>query len=255
MKKNWKIASAALLIAIAVPVTAYAADNMNGKSPADLKKESSAVQKTTPVGGQDEKRAQDKGIKLDVQEIAASKLGLDQTALEQAMKDGKSLADIAQEKGLELQPLIDELKQEIIEAITLKRGSEEFTSEEQENVKKKASMEAERVFTMPLNKGQDKQDRTGEMNIQAAFELIGIDKAEFAKEVQAGKTLADIAKDHDVTRQQLIDVLMSDANDKFKEVQANGDITQEQADEKKQAALKDVETFVDQTQTVFEKKQ
>jgi uncharacterized protein YidB (DUF937 family) len=252
MKKNWKIAGAALLIAIAVPVTAYAADNMNGKSPDDLKKESYAVQKTTPVGGQDET---DKGMKLDVQDMAASKLGLDQTALEQAMKDGKSLADIAKEKGIELQPLIDELTQEIIEAINLKHGSEEFTSEEQENVKKKASMEAERIFTMPLNKEQDKQDGSGGMNIQAAFELIGIDKAEFVKEVQAGKTFADIAKDHGISRQQLIDALMSDVNDKITEVQANGDITQEQADEKKQAALKDVETFVDQTQTVFEKKQ
>ncbi|CAM3434106.1 hypothetical protein PALU110988_22585 [Paenibacillus lupini] len=255
MKKNWKIAGAALLIAIAVPVTAYAADNMNGKATADLKKESSAVQKSTSVGGQDEKRDQDKGIKLDVQEIAASKLGLDQSALEQAVKDGESLADIAKEKGIELQPLIVELTQEIIEAINLKRGSEEFTSEEQENVKKKASMEAERIFTMPLNKEQDKQDGSGGMNIQAAFELIGIDKAEFAKEVQAGKTFADIAKDHGVSRQQLIDALMSDVNDKITEVQANGDITKEQADQKKQAVMKDVETFVDQTQTVFEKKQ
>lgn len=254
MKKNMKIAGAALLIAIAIPVSAYAADNLTGKSQAELKKESYVVQKSTPVDSKDEKLAEDKGIKLGIQNIASSKLGLDQAAFEQAMKDGKSLADIAQEKGIELQPLIDAQAQEMVAAIKLKRGSEEQSAEEQENLKKKVWMEAERIFTMPLNEEEGKQDGIGGMNMHAAFELLGIDKAEFAKQVQAGKSFNDIAKDHGVSRQQLIDALLSDVDDKITEVHHNGDITQEEADQKKQAALQDVEIFIDQTQTVFDKK-
>ncbi|REE89091.1 hypothetical protein A8990_107189 [Paenibacillus taihuensis] len=358
MKRNWKLAGAALLIAIAVPVTAYAAaDNLNGKSAQEKK---IAAQKTIQAGEQGQKARQDagdynllaaftllgidkaefakqvqagksfadiakdhgvtrqqlidalvsdinakidalkakgtitaqqatqkkqavlkevgdfvdhtqtmfakkesmaaaegkdKGINVDSYVIATTKLGLDKAGFQQAVEDGKSLADIAKEKGIELQPLIDAQTAEIVKAIQSKLGDKTLTAEEQENVKKKASMEAERIFTAPLNKEDEKERGGGGYNMQAALELIGIDKATFAEQVQGGKSFADIAKDHGVTRQQLIDALMSDVNAKLAEVQANGDATAEQVDQKKQAALKEVEDFVDHTSSMFEMKE
>ncbi|AZN41119.1 hypothetical protein [Paenibacillus albus] len=256
MKRNWKLASAALLIAIAVPVTAYAADNLGSKSSQEDKKASLAAEGTQPAGKQGEKPSPGKEgkLQLDLQFIAATKLGLDQTTFEQAQKAGKSLADIAKEQGKELQPLIDELTKEINDEILANLDAKALTNQEKENVKKKASMEAERIFTEPLNKERVRQEG-GDLNLAAALELLGIDKAAFADLVHSGKSLVDIGKEHSVTRQQLIDALASTINAKIDELKKNGDITQEQADKKKQAALQDVEEFVDHTSELFKKKE
>ncbi|MBP3967358.1 hypothetical protein [Paenibacillus lignilyticus] len=256
MKKKWKLAGAALLIAVAVPVTAYAADNMNGKSQDDKKASYADAQKTSPAVKEGEKStsAEDNKLKFNLQAIAKSKLGLNQEAFEQARKAGKSLADIAKEKDKALQPLIDELTKEISDAILANLNSKELTAQEKENVKKKASMEAERIFNVPLNKESSKQEG-GNWNLASALELIGIDKATFADQVHAGKSFVDIAKGHGVTRQQLIDALLSGVIAKLDGAKTNGDITQEQADQKKQAVLKEVEDFVDHTQSLFKKKE
>lgn len=121
-------------------------------------------------------------------------------------------------------------------------------------MKKKAAMEAERLFALPLNKESDKQEGN-EWNLSAALQLIGIDKAAFADHVRVGNSFADIASAYGVTRQQLIDALLSDMNAKIDEVKGNGDITQEQADQKRQAAQKEVEAFIDHTQTMFDMKE
>ncbi|WNR42754.1 hypothetical protein [Paenibacillus roseipurpureus] len=72
-------------------------------------------------------------------------------------------------------------------------------------------------------------------NMQAAFIFLGIDKAVFAEQVQAGKSFAEITKDHGISRQKLVDTLMSDFTAKIDDVKAKGDITQKQTDQKKQA--------------------
>ncbi|MBO7746752.1 hypothetical protein I8J29_21265 [Paenibacillus sp. MWE-103] len=256
MKKNWKLASAAILIAIAVPVTAYAADNLSNQSSQADKKASLAAETITPAVKQGEKPSTDKNgkLQLDLQTIAKTKLGLDQTAFEQAEKAGKSLADVAKEKGMELQPLINELSKEINDEILANFDSEALTDQEKENVKKKASMEAERIFTEPLNKVSSKQEGS-DLNLAAALELLGIDKAALADQVHAGKSLVDIGKGHNVTRQQLIDTLLSSENAKIEELEKSGSITQEQADKKKQAALQDAADFVDHTSELFNKKE
>ncbi|MCK9859912.1 hypothetical protein [Paenibacillus sp. ATY16] len=252
MKRKWKLAGAALLIAVAVPVSAYAADNsLNSKQ---QEKASYADAQTIRTAGKQEDTDKGNKLKLDVLEIAKSKLGLDQAAFEQAQKAGKSLADIAKEKGKELQPLIDDLTKEISDEILANLDPEKITNQEKENVQKKASMEAERIFTEPLNKENAKQE-SKDWNLAEALELIGIDKAAFAEQVHAGKTLVDIAKAHNITRQQLIDTLLSDVNAKMDELKASGDISQEQADKKKQAILNEVEDFVEHTPELFAKKE
>ncbi|MCM3629074.1 hypothetical protein M3194_17140 [Paenibacillus glycanilyticus] len=251
MKRNWKLAGAALLVAIAVPVSAYAADNsQNSKS---QEKVSYADAQTKQTGKQEDTVKGNK-LNLDVLEIAKSKLGLDQAAFEQAQKAGKSLADIAKEKGKELQLLIDDLTKEISAAILVNLDTEKLTDQEKENVQKKASMEAGRILNEPLNKENVKQEGK-DWNLAAALELIGIDKAAFAEQVHSGQSFVDIAKAHNISRQQLIDALVSDVISKMDDLKANGDLTQEQADKKRQAILKEVEDFVDHTQVLFAKKE
>lgn len=256
MNKNWKLAGAAMLLAVALPVTAYAADNLGGKSQEDQKKASYAdARKTTPAGKQGEKPGAErsKKLNLDLQAIALSKLGMDQAAFEQARQAGQSLADVAKEQGKALQPLIDALAKEIGDEILAHLEPKDLTAEEKANVEKKAAMEAERIFSEPLNQESEKQ-KGSEWNLAKALALIGIDKAAFAEQVQAGKKLVDIAKDRGVTREQLLDALLSDVNAKLDDAKAKGEITQEQADEKKQAILREAEAFVDRTPTLFQKK-
>ncbi|NBD28367.1 hypothetical protein [Paenibacillus glycinis] len=79
-----------------------------------------------------------------------------------------------------LQPLIDEVTKEISDEIQAKLSPKFLTAEEKENVKKKAAMEAQCVFAIPLNEEQEKEQGIGTFNMQAAFVLLGIDKTAFA---------------------------------------------------------------------------
>ncbi|MGO4110012.1 hypothetical protein [Paenibacillus sp. YAF4_2] len=97
-----------------------------------------------------------------------------------------------------------------------------------------------------------KQQGIGEYNMQAALELLSIEKATFAEQVQAGKSFVDIAKDRGISRQKLIRYINVRLYCQNRCCTSKGYITQDEANQKKQAVLKEVEDFVDHTQTKFE---
>jgi hypothetical protein len=66
--------------------------------------------------------------------------------------------------------------------------------------------------------------------LDEAAKALGIDLDELRTELQDGKTLAQIAADHDVDIQKVIDALKAAAKTKLDAAVADGRITQEQAD-------------------------
>jgi hypothetical protein len=63
-----------------------------------------------------------------------------------------------------------------------------------------------------------------------AAKAIGITESALTTELQAGKTMADVAKAHNVTVQTVIDALVADAKDELAAAVKAGTITQAQAD-------------------------
>jgi len=72
--------------------------------------------------------------------------------------------------------------------------------------------------------------------LQAAAAAIGIDEDTLRTELQSGKTLAQVANDHGVSTETLVNALVADLEQHLADEVANGRITQEQADKMKSDA-------------------
>lgn len=73
--------------------------------------------------------------------------------------------------------------------------------------------------------------------LEAAATALGIDTAALRSELQAGKTMAEVATDNRVDVQTVIDAIVADMQRHLAEAVDNGRLTQEQADERSDDAV------------------
>lgn len=84
-------------------------------------------------------------------------------------------------------------------------------------------------------------------NLDAAATALGITAEELRTELEAGKSIADVAGEKGVDVQTVIDALVAAATTKIDEALANGDITQEKADELKTNLVDRITDVVNRT--------
>ncbi|MFV0317084.1 MAG: hypothetical protein ACK5O2_09005 [Microthrixaceae bacterium] len=72
----------------------------------------------------------------------------------------------------------------------------------------------------------------GPLNVKAAADAIGISVQELVDAVAQGSTIAEVATDAGVDPQVVIDALVADARQRLADRVAEGDLTQEEADQK-----------------------
>ncbi|WP_308635174.1 hypothetical protein [Paenibacillus silvisoli] len=240
------LTGAILALAIAIPVSAYAADGLGGKEPAQS--DNAAVAAKLELAKKEKKAAAagEKEAGVDPIQTVMKQLGLDKAALGQAMKDGKTFADIAKAKGLDVQPLIDQLAERLLAGLSDKLKTELLTAEEKANVRKKVSLEAERIYTTPLAEQLDKGNgnQLG-LNMKAVLDLLSLEKAEYGKLMDEGKSLVAIAEERGFTRDQLLDAITADLDAQAKSLVEGKQLTQAEADRMKQQALLKIGSFID----------
>lgn len=76
-------------------------------------------------------------------------------------------------------------------------------------------------------KGHPRARQLAKAAIKDAAGVIGVSPADLAKELKAGKSVAEVAQAHNVDPQAVIDKLVTDANAKVDEAVAAGKITAE----------------------------
>lgn len=69
---------------------------------------------------------------------------------------------------------------------------------------------------------------------EAVQELLGMEQDELREALQSGQTLAEVAEANGVSTDVLVDTIVSDANERLDEKVAEGVITAEEADEKRE---------------------
>jgi polyhydroxyalkanoate synthesis regulator phasin len=82
-------------------------------------------------------------------------------------------------------------------------------------------------------------------SLDAAADLMKISREQLATELRSGKSLAQVASDHGVTRDQLKAALLGEAKTKLDEAVRNGRMTQAQADEAYAALQNRIDAMVD----------
>jgi polyhydroxyalkanoate synthesis regulator phasin len=94
-----------------------------------------------------------------------------------------------------------------------------------------AALEAARPAGGAGGHGQRGHGHRGQ-GLEAAAEALGMDQAELRDQLRDGSTLAEIAEAQGVEVQVVIDALVAEAEAHLDEKVAEGDLTQEEADER-----------------------
>lgn len=177
--------------------------------------------------------------------IVAKALGIDEAALRTELQGGKTIAALAQEKGVEkaaivtalLEPRKADLAQRVTDGKMTQAQADAILGGE------KARIELMLDQTMPKNgpmggrMGKGGAGGIGGPETMAAVAtVLGIDEAALRTELQGGKSIADVAKAKNVDVAKVIAAIVDERTADIAQHVKDGDLTQAQAD----AQLKDL---------------
>jgi uncharacterized protein (DUF433 family) len=152
---------------------------------------------------------------------AAKAIGITTDALVAELKNGKSIAEVAKAKGLEVQKVIDAM-------VAAAKAS--FES----NLTERITNEVNGTFKRPFGPGgPDGPHRgfgfRGGFGLDAAAKAIGVSTDTLLSDLKAGKTIADVAKSKGVATQTVIDAMVAAAKTEFDAQVKAGHLTADQA--------------------------
>ena len=144
--------------------------------------------------------------------------------LRAALEDGQSIAQVAEAEGVDVQVVIDALVADATERL------EEAITDLPDRMTDVVNREGLPDRGGPGGPGGRHLFRPG---LDAAADAIGITEDDLRAALQDGDTIADVATANDVEVQTVIDALVADATAHIDEEVAEGDLTEEEAAERK----------------------
>ena len=162
--------------------------------------------------------------------VVAGVLKLTEAELKAQVEAGKSLADVAATQNVSVQSLIDvvvtEMKAHIASEVTSGELTQAQADEKLANVTARATDMVNGV--RPVGMG----GRGPAKSLTAVAGVLKLTEAELKAQVEAGKSLADVAATQNVSVQSLIDVVVTEMKAHIASEVTSGELTQAQADEK-----------------------
>ena len=195
------------------------------------------------------------GASLDT---AATAIGITAEELRTELEAGKSIADVAAAKGVSVDKVVDALVAEVKAHLDEEVASGEHTQEEADAKLAEATTRiTEMVQTegLPAPKGDGEgrggpggqHGMKGGKGLDAAATAIGITAEELRTELQAGKSISDVATAKGVGIDTVIEAMVADMKAHLDEEVASGEHTQEEADAKLAEARTRITEMVNRT--------
>jgi hypothetical protein len=169
-----------------------------------------------------------RGPKLDA---AAQALNLSVDDLRARLRDGRTLAQVAQEQNVDVQAVIDAMVAAATERIDEEVQEGDLTAEEANE--RKAGLEAR--ITRLVNEGPERGGpghRRG-LKLDAAAEALNLSVDDLRARLRDGRTLGQVAQEQNVDVQAVIDAMVAAATERIDEEVQEGELTAEEANERK----------------------
>ncbi|UUZ92945.1 YckD family protein [Paenibacillus sp. P25] len=159
----------------------------------------------------------------DLVKETATLLGVDESAIKDELKQGKTLAAIAQEKGLSEADYLQKLTEAETKAIDDAVAAGKLTQTQADKIKTNLSDRLKKEIENTFSKGFEGKGHAGAFrDPDAVAQALGISKQELTTALQAGKSVLDLAKEKGISEEQL--------RSKLKEIKdQNGSVQQDQA--------------------------
>ena len=153
--------------------------------------------------------------------VAADALGVSNEDLRAALKSGRSIADVAGEKGIPTQTVIDAMVAaagtRLETAVTNGRITQERADARAGNLPKtiKAFVEGTRTSGMQGTRPSRMREKAGRgpgrgPRLEAAAGAIGISTEDLRTALKAGKSIAEVAEENGVAPQTVIDAVVAE---------------------------------------------
>jgi|GEM_PF-1060827 len=171
----------------------------------------------------------------------AGVLGISEAELQSALQAGQTVADLATEKSIDLQMVIDALVAEqqtqLAQAVTDGRLTQEQADARLAKLQEELPTQLSTVFTPGAHgpKGGMGGDRAGGLGHGASLTTIatalGVTEGDLTTAFAAGKSVADVATEQGVDLSVVSDALVAERTTALAEAVSAGRLTQAQADE------------------------
>jgi transposase-like protein len=149
---------------------------------------------------------------------AADALGMDARSLAEALRSGKTIADIAQEKDVDLDAVIDAMV-----TVAVANGRDEATARE--------------AITKLVNEGRPDGHghhlarRAARAELDAAAAALGMERSALVQELRDGKTIAQVAEENGVDVDTVIEAMVAPVCERITEfVNEGGRLTPDDGD-------------------------
>ncbi len=162
---------------------------------------------------------------VDWVSITAQKLSMDEDALFNALEAGKTIAQLAQEKGIDGQSIANEIIAEEGKFLNELVNSGEITQAEADQWLAEMTASSSSFLNDTL------ADWEGPNWEAISAQALGIDEETLFTELDAGKSIAELAQERGVDVQTIADALIAADTEFINKLVANGELTQAEADE------------------------
>ncbi len=221
--KRMKLGIVTLVIAVlAITAVAVAAQTPDSSQP--------------PAQGQDQGQRPGRGQRMGMGgefQVIADALGVDLATLRTDLQSGKTIADIAKEKNVELSTVVDAVVAERQTALATAVTDGRLTQEQADAqiTVLKANLDAlfTQKFDQQLGNRPGFAERTNPI-LDVIVKALGVDAATLQTDLQSGKTIADIAKEKNVELSTVVDAVVAERQTALATAVTDGRLTQEQAD-------------------------
>jgi outer membrane murein-binding lipoprotein Lpp len=167
-------------------------------------------------------------------EAAARYLGMTQARLRDALQDGKTLAQVARERGKSVDGLVDALlvpaEQKLEQAVENGELTEAEKREMLSGLRERITDIVNGRFPLPFDRGYGFDHQRHHVpfagKFEAAARYLGMTQAQLRDVLQDGKTLAQVARDQGKSVDGLVDALVAEAEKKLDLAVDEGHLTE-----------------------------
>lgn len=167
----------------------------------------------------------------------AGALNMTEADLQSALQSGKTVADLATEKGVALQTIVDALiaeqKTMLQQAVTAGRLTQAQADARLAELQTQLPTQLSTAFTPGLRGGD--HGMPGGFGPGASLSTIattlGVTESDLSTALQAGKSVADVATEKGIDLNKVVDALVAEQTTALQQAVTDGRLTQEQADQ------------------------
>jgi predicted DNA-binding protein YlxM (UPF0122 family) len=173
----------------------------------------------------------------DILETIAEVLGLTPEDLRTELRDGKTVAEVAEAQGVDTQAIVDAVNAEIEQWVQEAVAEGRLTQEQADRILESlADADGERLLGLAMPFGPHMRGGFGRGwggpggALDAAAEVLGMEPEELMAELREGKTLAEIAEEKGVDLQAVEDAMLAHVEETLQQAEEDGTLTPECAE-------------------------